>query len=46
MVFKVRVADSHEEDFIEVEVPVSEMTFQNVLEICCAELDVEIEHVS
>lgn len=37
---KVRIADSGELDFIEIELPKSELTFSKLLEICSKELNV------
>lgn len=44
--FKVRIADSFDDDFIETEVPLNEMTYENVFRICCDELNVEPKDVS
>ncbi|KAG8191151.1 hypothetical protein JTE90_016664 [Oedothorax gibbosus] len=45
MVLKVRIADSCDQDFIEVEVPQSEMTYENVFQVCCDELNVKSHNV-
>ena len=41
LVLKVREAESAERDFIEVELPRSALTFENLVELCCKELEVE-----
>ncbi|KAK6642947.1 hypothetical protein RUM43_004449 [Polyplax serrata] len=40
LVLKVRIADSGELDFIEIELPKSELTFSKLLEICSKELNI------
>lgn len=44
LVVKVRLADSAEKDFVEVEVPKS--SYQGLLQACCSELEVRPEAVS
>lgn len=40
LVLKVRVADSQEQDFIEIEVDYNNLTFDNLLDVCCRELEI------
>ncbi|CAL1283410.1 unnamed protein product [Larinioides sclopetarius] len=40
IVLKVRVAESLDPDFIEIEVPFKDLTYENVCRICCEELEV------
>ncbi|GFT23038.1 ankyrin repeat domain-containing protein 40 [Nephila pilipes] len=40
IVLKVRIAESLDPDFIEIEVPLKDLTYDNVYRICCEELDV------
>ncbi|XP_071493487.1 ankyrin repeat domain-containing protein 40-like [Diadema antillarum] len=46
LVLKVRVAESAEKDFIEVELPRNALTFENLVQLCCGELMVEPSEVT
>lgn len=39
LILKIRVANTADPDFIEVELPRSELTYQTLLYLCCKELD-------
>ena len=41
----MRVADSEEEDFIEVDLDKSSLTFQFLVSVCCQELGIEAKNV-
>ena len=41
LVLKIRIADSEETDFIEVELDRSNLTFENLLNVMCHELQVD-----
>lgn len=41
LVLKVRIAGSHDTDFIEIEIPRWNLTYSNLLNICCDELEVK-----
>ncbi|XP_071949042.1 ankyrin repeat domain-containing protein 40-like [Antedon mediterranea] len=43
LVLKVRVASALESDFIEVELDLANLTFQNLIEVCCRELYIKPE---
>ncbi|GFR12409.1 ankyrin repeat domain-containing protein 40 [Trichonephila clavata] len=45
IVLKVRIAESLDPDFIEIEVPLKDLTYENVYKICCEELDVSPKNV-
>ncbi|XP_055949379.1 ankyrin repeat domain-containing protein 40-like isoform X1 [Argiope bruennichi] len=45
IVLKVRVAESIDLDFIEIEVPLKDLTYENVCRICCEELEVPSKSV-
>lgn len=45
LVLKVRVASSDEEDFIEIEIDYDKLTFENLMDICCKELEIERDSV-
>ena len=45
IVIKLRVADSEEEDFIEVDLDKSSLTFQFLVSVCCQELGIEAKNV-
>lgn len=41
LVLKIRIADAPDPDFIEIELPQSDLTYQSLIWICCQELNVE-----
>ena len=41
LVVKVRVAESTEHDFIEIELSRDALTFKNLVQVCCTELEVD-----
>ncbi|XP_003491648.1 ankyrin repeat domain-containing protein 40-like [Bombus vosnesenskii] len=41
LVLKIRIADAPDPDFIEIELPQSDLTYQALIWICCQELNVE-----
>ncbi|KAK3748621.1 hypothetical protein QZH41_005351 [Actinostola sp. cb2023] len=45
LVLKVRVTDSQEEDFIEIELHPEKLSYENLLEICCHELGIEHDSI-
>lgn len=45
MILKVRLAHSMDEDFIEVEVQKSELTYAKLMEVCCSELSLNPKYV-
>lgn len=45
IVLKVRIAESFDPDFIEIEVPLKDLTYENVYKICCEELNVSPKNV-
>lgn len=45
LVLKVRVAYLDDPDFIEVELPRTDLTFANLLRTCCDELGAEMKRV-
>ncbi|GIX85711.1 ankyrin repeat domain-containing protein 40 [Caerostris extrusa] len=45
IVLKARIAESLDPDFIEIEVPLKDLTYENVCRICCEELEVSPKHV-
>ncbi|XP_041473819.1 ankyrin repeat domain-containing protein 40-like [Lytechinus variegatus] len=45
LVLKIREAESAERDFIEVELPRNALTFENLVELCCEELQVEPSNI-
>lgn len=42
---KVRIQDSKENDFIEIELHRHELSYQNLLQVSCSELGIPPEHV-
>lgn len=46
LVLKVRVANSGDPDFIEVELPMGDLTYSRLLRLCTEELDVNPTHVT
>lgn len=46
LVVKVRTSDPPDQDFIEVEVPISQLSFSALLKTCCEELDVNVQKVA
>ncbi|XP_017790345.1 PREDICTED: ankyrin repeat domain-containing protein 40-like [Habropoda laboriosa] len=45
LVLKIRVADAPDPDFIEIELPQSDLTFQYLAQLCCQELNVDPNQV-
>lgn len=45
LVLKVRVANSGDPDFIEVELPMVELTYYTLLRVCCEELGLSASQV-
>lgn len=45
LVIKVRVANSGDPDFIEVELPMMELTYYTLLRVCCEELGLSASQV-
>ena len=45
LVLKIRIANTADSDFIEVELPRSELTYQALLCLCCKELDVNSHQI-
>lgn len=45
VVIKVRIANSTDTDFIEIELPGVAATYKNLVRICCQELEVPPEQV-
>lgn len=45
IVLKLRIADSEEKDFIEVDLNRSNLTFRNLEKVCCEELDIEAKNI-
>ncbi|XP_076646113.1 ankyrin repeat domain-containing protein 40 [Halictus rubicundus] len=41
LVLKIRIADALDPDFIEVELPHNDLTYQTLIEVCCQELNIE-----
>ena len=46
VVIKVRIANSADTDFIEIELPGVAATYKNLVRICCQELEVSPEQVN
>lgn len=42
---KVRIADSRDPDFIEIEIPRVNLTYSTLLHVCCEELKIKEEEV-
>ncbi|KZC14655.1 Ankyrin repeat domain-containing protein 40 [Dufourea novaeangliae] len=45
LVLKIRIVDAPDPDFIEVELPRSELTYHALVQICCQELNVDPTHI-
>lgn len=45
LVISVRIANSSDPDFIEVEIPRWKLTYANLMKICCEELEILESHV-
>lgn len=45
LVLKIRIADSPDPDFIEVELAQTDLTYQTLIRVCCQELDIEPGHI-
>ncbi|XP_012523077.1 ankyrin repeat domain-containing protein 40 [Monomorium pharaonis] len=45
LVLKIRVANTSDPDFIEVDLPRSELTYQALLHLCCKELDLNLQQI-
>lgn len=45
IVLKLRIADSEENDFIEVDLDKSNLTFRNLETVCCEELGIEAKNI-
>lgn len=45
IIVKVRIANSSDTDFIEIEIPSVAATYKNLLRICCQELEVPHDQV-
>lgn len=45
LVLKVRVANSEEDDFIEVELDFARLTFDNLIKVCCNELGIQQDSI-
>ncbi|XP_021034044.1 putative ANKRD40 C-terminal-like protein [Mus caroli] len=45
LVLKVRIQDSRENDFIEIELPRQELSYQNLLQVSCSQLGIPPEQV-
>ncbi|KYN04077.1 PREDICTED: ankyrin repeat domain-containing protein 40-like [Cyphomyrmex costatus] len=45
LVLKIRIANTADSDFIEVELPRSELTYQALLCLCCKELDLNLHQI-
>ena len=45
LVLKVRNANSEEQDFIEIELDIGKLSFENFLNICCTELNIDKREV-
>ncbi|CAD1468820.1 unnamed protein product [Heterotrigona itama] len=41
LVLKIRIADASDPDFIEIELPQNDLTYQALIRICCQELNVD-----
>ncbi|XP_043784564.1 ankyrin repeat domain-containing protein 40-like [Apis laboriosa] len=41
LVLKIRVADAPDPDFIEIELPQNDLSYQTLIRICCQELNIE-----
>ncbi|XP_076635639.1 ankyrin repeat domain-containing protein 40 isoform X2 [Colletes latitarsis] len=41
LVLKIRVADAPDPDFIEIELPQSDLTYQALIRVCCQELNID-----
>ncbi|XP_023242209.1 ankyrin repeat domain-containing protein 40-like [Centruroides sculpturatus] len=46
LVLKVRLANSQDPDFIEIEIPRDQLTYNYLLQVCCIELNIDKEQVS
>lgn len=40
LVLKIRIANSNDPDFIEVDLPCNALTYQNLIKLCCNELEI------
>ncbi|XP_012285950.1 ankyrin repeat domain-containing protein 40 [Orussus abietinus] len=45
LVLKIRIAETSDPDFIEVELPRNNLTFDGLKQVCCEELDIDIGHI-
>lgn len=45
LVLKIRIANTADPDFVEVELPRSELTYQALLCLCCKELDLNLHQI-
>ncbi|XP_023242221.1 ankyrin repeat domain-containing protein 40-like [Centruroides sculpturatus] len=45
LVLKVRLANSQDPDFIEIEIPRDQLTYNYLLQVCCIELNIDKEQV-
>ncbi|XP_017887541.1 ankyrin repeat domain-containing protein 40-like isoform X2 [Ceratina calcarata] len=45
LVLKIRIADGIDPDFIEVELPQTDLTYQTLIHVCCQELNVDPSHI-
>lgn len=41
LVLKIRVADAPDPDFIEIELPQSDLTYKALIRVCCQELNID-----
>lgn len=46
LVLKIRIANSFDPDFIEVDLPRNALNYQNLIKLCCNELDINEAQVS
>jgi hypothetical protein len=45
LVLKTRVANSTEDDFIEIEIEFENLTYENLVRVCCTELGIETSSI-
>ncbi|XP_076379268.1 ankyrin repeat domain-containing protein 40 [Megalopta genalis] len=45
LVLKIRVADALDPDFIEIELPQNNLTYQTLIEVCCQELNIDCNQI-